>query len=182
MKLSLQLRLLILLITLAITVGCDQLTKEMAREELAPGQTVVLMEGAVRLHYSENHGAFLSAGASLGETARFAIFTVGVAVILIALSLYLLTARHLTVWPAISMALVVGGGLGNLIDRVLRDGAVVDFLNVGLGPVRTGIFNLADVFIVAGVGFLLLWSLLTQGEETAEETPDQLPEKQPDEP
>jgi len=178
----LQIRLLILLITLILTVGCDQLTKEMAREQLAPGETVVLMDGAIRLHYSENHGAFLSAGAGLGETARFAIFTVGVAVILIALSFYLLTARHLSVWPAVSMALVVGGGLGNLVDRVMREGAVVDFLNVGIGPVRTGIFNMADVFIVAGVSFLLLWSLLARDEQPANDTPDQLPENQPDEP
>lgn len=182
MNMPLQLRVLILLIILLITVGCDQLTKKMAREQLAPGETVVLMDGAVRLHYSENHGAFLSAGAGLGETARFAIFTVGVAVILLILSFYLLTARELSVWPAVSMALVVGGGLGNLVDRVLREGAVVDFLNVGIGPVRTGIFNLADVFIVAGVAFLLLWSLLAREEQPAAETPDQLPENQPDEP
>ena len=56
----------ILLITLILTVGCDQLTKEMARERLAPGETVVLMDGAIRLHYGENHGAF-STGAGLGE-------------------------------------------------------------------------------------------------------------------
>lgn len=165
-----RLRILILLVTLLVTVGCDQLTKEMAREQLAPGETVVLMDGAVRLRYSENHGAFLSAGATLGEAARFAIFTVGVAVILVVLSIYLLTARDLSLWPVVSMALVVGGGLGNLIDRVAREGAVVDFLNVGVGPVRTGIFNMADVFIVAGVGFLLLWSLW--GEEHPQPTPE----------
>ena len=80
------------------------------------------------------------------------------------------------------MALVVGGGLGNLVDRVMREGAVVDFLNVGIGPVRTGIFNMADVFIVAGVSFLVLWSLLARDEQPANDTPDQLPENQPDEP
>lgn len=171
------LRILLLLVTLLITVGCDQLTKEIAREKLAPGETVVLMDGAVRLRYSENHGAFLSAGAGLGEAARFAIFTVGVAVILVVLSLYLLTARHLSLWPALSMALVVGGGLGNLIDRVAREGAVVDFLNVGIGSVRTGIFNMADVFIVAGVGFLLLWSLLGYDRQEVEQEPEQPPQE-----
>lgn len=171
------LRILLLLVTLLITVGCDQLTKEIAREELAPGETVVLMDGAVRLRYSENHGAFLSAGADLGEAARFAIFTVGVAVILVVLSVYLLTARHLSLWPALSMALVVGGGLGNLVDRVAREGAVVDFLNVGVGPVRTGIFNMADVFIVAGVGFLLLWSLLGHDRQAVESEPEKPPQE-----
>jgi signal peptidase II len=176
-----RLRLVVLLLTLLITAGCDQVTKQIAREQLAPGDAVVLWEGAVRLHYSENHGAFLSAGADLGEAARFAIFTLGVAVILVALSLYLLTARGLSFWPTVAMAMVVGGGLGNLIDRVAREGAVVDFLNVGIGSVRTGIFNLADVFIVGGVGFLLLWSLFGEQPtgkpepgEQVEDRPDQL--------
>jgi signal peptidase II len=139
------------------------------------------MEGAVRLRYSENHGAFLSAGAGLGESARFAIFTVGVALILTVLSIYVLTARHLSFWPAISMSLVVGGGLGNLIDRVARAGAVVDFLNVGVGPLRTGIFNVADIFIVAGVGFLLLWSLLGGHEPDRKQKGDQPDQERPDE-
>ncbi|MDT8306024.1 MAG: signal peptidase II, partial [Anaerolineae bacterium] len=131
-------------------------------------QTITLWEDTVRLHYSENSGAFLSAGAQLDESLRFAIFTVGVALILGALSLYLLLARGLTAGPAIAMALVVGGGLGNLVDRLLHDGAVVDFLNVGLGPLRTGIFNVADVFIVGGVLFLFVWSLFA-GHEPEDE-------------
>jgi signal peptidase II len=176
-----RLRILVLLITLLITVGCDQLTKGMAREQLDPGETVVLMDGAVRLRYSENHGAFLSAGAGLGETARFALFTVGVAVILVVLAIYLLTARHLSILPAVSMALVVGGGLGNLIDRMAREGAVVDFLNVGIGPIRTGIFNMADVFIVAGVGVLLLWSLFSKDPQVPAQMPEPPPGERPGE-
>lgn len=162
------LRLLILLLTLLITVGCDQATKQIARENLPRGETVTLWEDTVRLHYSENSGAFLSAGSQLGEELRFAIFTVGVALILAVLSLYLLLARGVTAGPAVAMALVVGGGLGNLVDRVLHDGAVVDFLNVGIGPLRTGIFNVADVFIVAGVLFLFAWSLFAGGEREEE--------------
>jgi signal peptidase II len=53
--------------------------------------------------------------------------------------------------------LVIGGGMSNFIDRLLYGGYVVDFLNVGIGSVRTGIFNVADVFIVTGV-LLLVFS------------------------
>jgi signal peptidase II len=159
-----RLRLLILLLMLLITVGCDQATKQIARDQLPRGETIVLWEDTVRLHYSENSGAFLSAGAQLGETLRFAIFTLGVAVILAGLAAYLLVARGLTWAPVVAMALVIGGGLGNLIDRLLHDGAVVDFLNLGIGGLRTGIFNVADVFIVAGVLFLFVWSLFTSPE------------------
>jgi signal peptidase II len=160
-------RLLVLLLTLLVTVGCDQATKQIAREQLPRGEIITLWDDTVRLHYSENTGAFLSAGAGLGDSLRFLIFTVGVAVILAALSVYLLVARGLSFGPAVAMALVIGGGLGNLVDRLTRDGAVVDFLNVGVGPLRTGIFNLADVFIVAGVLFLFVWSFTNPQPEAA---------------
>jgi signal peptidase II len=54
------------------------------------------------------------------------------------------------------MVLVAAGGAGNLVDRIVRDGRVIDFMNLGLGPVRTGIFNMADVQIMAGLALLLL--------------------------
>jgi signal peptidase II len=53
-------------------------------------------------------------------------------------------------------ALFCGGGLGNWIDRVARSGYVVDFLQCGIGPVRTGIFNLADVAVMAGALLFVL--------------------------
>ena len=49
-----------------------------------------------------------------------------------------------------SLSLIAGGGLSNLVDRLAHHGHVIDFLNVGLGPVRTGIFNLADLAITVG--------------------------------
>jgi signal peptidase II len=55
----------------------------------------------------------------------------------------------------VSVALIVGGGVSNLIDRLRYGGYVVDFLNVGIGPVRTGIFNVADMAIMVGV---VMWA------------------------
>jgi signal peptidase II len=55
-----------------------------------------------------------------------------------------------------AMALIASGGVGNLWDRFARGGSVVDFLNLGVGPVRTGILNIADLAIVAGAVFLAL--------------------------
>ena len=52
-----------------------------------------------------------------------------------------------------SAALIVSGGASNLIDRVIT-GSVIDFLNVGIGPLRTGIFNAADVGIMVGAGLM----------------------------
>jgi signal peptidase II len=58
-------------------------------------------------------------------------------------------------WRLIGVWLVFAGGASNWVDRVVR-GSVVDFMNVGIGPLRTGIFNVADVAIMVGVAVLLL--------------------------
>jgi signal peptidase II len=56
----------------------------------------------------------------------------------------------------VALVLVLAGGIGNVIDRVLHHGLVTDFLNLGIGPVRIGIFNVADMFLTVGVLALLL--------------------------
>jgi len=56
----------------------------------------------------------------------------------------------------VALALLAGGGTSNLLDRLLYDGRVTDFLNVGIGSLRTGIFNLADMAIMAGALLLVL--------------------------
>jgi signal peptidase II len=68
-------------------------------------------------------------------------------------------------WPLLGLSLVVGGGLANWIDRLLHGGAVTDFVSLGIGPLRTGVFNLADLSILAGVGLLLLHSLRPGGSQ-----------------
>lgn len=50
---------------------------------------------------------------------------------------------------------MLSGGLGNLLDRIMNDGRVIDFMNLGIGPLRTGIFNVADVCITIGVVLLI---------------------------
>jgi signal peptidase II len=60
---------------------------------------------------------------------------------------------------------VAAGGIGNLLDRLFNNGAVIDFIRLGIGPLRTGIFNMADVAIVTGVVTFLLFS--TQGKQKA---------------
>ena len=67
----------------------------------------------------------------------------------------------------VGWSLVVGGGLSNLIDRVMRDGRVVDFLRVGFGDFRTGIFNLADTAIVLGLVCLFASALWLRGSRIA---------------
>lgn len=136
-------------------VGCDQATKALARQALATEQPIHLLAGAVRLQYAENPGAFLSLGAGLPDEVRFLLGVVLVSVILVLAVAHFLRAESLSRQRLLGLALLVGGGLGNLIDRILHDGVVIDFVSLGLGPLRTGIFNVADVAITTGV--VLLW-------------------------
>ena len=69
-------------------------------------------------------------------------------------------------WPTrtlLGVALFVRGGVSNLLDRIIH-GAVVDFMNVGIGPLRTGIFNVADMAIMLGVGIVLLETFQSNGQ------------------
>ncbi len=120
-----------------------------------PGTAEPLLHDIVRLQLVKNTGAFLSAGASLSEHVRFAVFIVAVAGILLGLLLAALFARRLSQARTVALALIVGGGASNLVDRLINDGGVTDFLNVGVGPLRTGIFNFADMAILAGALILM---------------------------
>ena len=148
-------RILVVITTLVCCVGCDQVSKSAARALLPSGTTESFFADSLRLELVKNPGAFLSLGASLPDHLRFALFTGVTAVILIALVCAALFAR-LGVARIIAIGLVAGGGISNLIDRLLYDGLVTDFLNVGIGSFRTGIFNVADMGILAGALLLVL--------------------------
>jgi signal peptidase II len=149
-------RFFAVMITLCCCVGCDQVSKSAARALLASGVTESLFADSLRLQLVQNPGAFLSLGDSLPEQLRFTLFTAAAALLLIGLVCASLFARRLRPARVIPLALVAGGGISNLIDRLVFDGRVTDFLNVGIGSFRTGIFNLADMAILAGALLLIL--------------------------
>jgi signal peptidase II len=149
-------RLLLVAVALVAIIGCDRATKSLAEATLADGERHSFLADTVRLQYVENHGAFLGLGRNLSERARFWVFLVGTGVLLAAAAAMTYRSPARSVLDALAWALLIGGGVSNLADRALREGAVVDFLNVGFGPVRTGIFNVADVGITAGTILLLL--------------------------
>ena len=149
-------KILLILVIVCVCVGCDQATKVIAKQNLAQSPPINLMNGMVILRYIENQGSFLGLGAKLSDTVRFWLFIVLAMLMVVGMLGFALTVQELNVVGITGAALVVGGGVGNLIDRITHQGAVVDFLNVGIGKVRTGIFNLADVAIMAGIGVLLL--------------------------
>ena len=144
-----------LFIVLFICILFDQITKYTAKHYLE-GQGVYSFIGdTFRLVYSENTGAFLGLGSSLPEHIRTLIFSVLVAFFLLAFLVYIIKSSSISKNGVIAGALIISGGLSNLIDRLVNNGAVIDFMNMGIGSLRTGIFNVADMAIMLGALLLL---------------------------
>jgi signal peptidase II len=145
---------IVLAIAVCGTIGCDRVTKHVAATTLAGMPAQSFAAGMVRLEYVENAGGFLSLGDDLPETARTAVFIVATGALLVGLIVAAIRFRWAG-WSLLGVALFVAGGLSNWLDRAMR-GSVIDFMNVGLGPVRTGVFNVADVAILLGVVMVAL--------------------------
>lgn len=136
-------------------VGCDQATKSLARDYLQHHAAVSFLGDTVRLQYAENPGAFLSLGASLPHEWGMTLFTLGGSLLVLAVALYAFLTLKSGWLRMVAVALICAGGIGNIADRIRYGGYVVDFLNVGVGPLRTGIFNVADMALMAGVALLI---------------------------
>src|SRR5262249_5402243 len=123
--------------------------KHIAATALSGADGRSYLRGIFRLEYVENPGAFLSLGSELPDWARTGVLTIGAAigVLIVALAAYKLRWRGI---PLIGAMLLIAGGASDLVDRIVR-GRVVDFMSVGIGPLRTGIFNVADIALITGV-------------------------------
>jgi signal peptidase II len=145
-------------ILLTCCVGCDQVTKHFAEETLRGRPPQSFAFDTVRLEYALNPGGFLNLGANIAPSLRFWVFVVS-NVMLLAVAFYVLATKwNMHFVKFVALVLLMAGGVGNLIDRALHHGLVTDFANLGVGPVRTGIFNVADVAITLGVVALLIAS------------------------
>jgi len=145
----------VLLLVAAVVVGLDQLTKQLALDRLADG-SVVVIDGVLRWNLSYNPGGAF--GLLQGVPGFFLVATIVIA------GLILMWARSVEgTAHVIPLGMVLGGGLGNVFDRIFRDtdGRVVDFIDLYVWP----IFNLADSAIVLGVIGLLIVTARSDREE-----------------
>lgn len=144
----------ILLIVISV-VAIDQWTKIWAVENVKNHPSTEYLNNFFKLIYAENTGAFLGSGSDLSETASFWVLKILPLLVLLGLFAYLIFSKKMPRVTTIAFSMVVGGGISNIADRFLNNGHVVDFMNMGIGGLRTGIFNFADVFIMIGIGLLL---------------------------
>ncbi len=138
-------------------IAIDQLVKLLALVSL---QANSFKFGAspinLALELSLNPGAFLSLGAALPAQVKKLIFIVGVAVVVAWAMGWSLSNWSQPLRKVLPLYAIALGGIANLIDRVFRDGHVVDYMVLNVGPTHTGVFNIADIAITAGALFLML--------------------------
>jgi signal peptidase II len=147
-------RTLLILLVIVINIGCDQFSKKMVKRSVLPYETIHVLNDHLTLTRVENSGAFLSAGDSMSKASK-QIFLTLIPIVAMVLGLVYLFLKPVSGNMLIGLCFVIGGGVGNLFDRILY-GSVTDFLYVKFGIFQTGIFNMADVSIMAGLFIILL--------------------------
>lgn len=150
-------KVLLFCVLSVVFIGCDRITKDLAKEHLMYHQPKVYFHDTIILEYVENTGAALSLGDSLSKPVSFWLLSIVPLVFLVILFIYAIWCiNELSLLKMLSFSLIIAGGIGNIIDRLFFDRHVTDFMNIGIDNLRTGIFNFADVCVTAGViGFLL---------------------------
>ena len=141
-----------------LNIGCDQISKDMIRKSIDPMEYVQVVGDNLILTNVENTGAMLGFGQDFPPMLKL-IFLQGLPlIVLLILLARTLQKTNLNRWMVLAFAFVIGGGMGNLIDRIAY-GSVTDFLQLKLGVLKTGIFNMADVSVTIGVIMLLFLTI-----------------------
>ena len=144
----------------ALLVVIDQLIKQWATAVLQPLGALTILPGVVELRY------FLNDGMAFSMLAGKQTLLIGMTSLMLLCVFLLLLLRKIGPWERISWTLILGGGVGNLIDRVVS-GVVVDYVNFLF--VNFAVFNFADICITTGVVMLMLWVLYDSYKKDREE-------------
>lgn len=158
------LRGVIVFFILVANIGCDQVSKSIVRERIGENEQISVVKNYVRLMRVENEGAFLSLGDSLPKVVRFVLLSLFPLAILGFGLGYLFMKRNISKSMLLGFAFVIGGGIGNLYDRLVY-GSVTDFMHIDFVIFQTGIFNMADVSIMTGMAIVLIGSFMDKPKE-----------------
>ena len=148
-------KIIFLLLLISMNVGCDQITKKEVREHIVPHEVIEIIDKNLILTKVENTGAALSLGTNLSPILKLVFLQALPIVFMLGLLVYLLASSKLSKLHQIALAFIIGGGIGNLFDRVKYD-SVTDFMFIEIGPFKTGIFNMVDVSISIGAIIILV--------------------------
>ncbi|WP_316830836.1 signal peptidase II [Pedobacter aquatilis] len=151
-------KIILLTFFLLLNIGCDQVSKIIVRQKISDYERITIIKDRFTILKVENSGAFLSLGDQLPYAFRLIVLS-GLSVLFLGYGLYFLfSKRNLQSSVQIALCFLIGGGIGNLYDRIVH-GSVTDFMHMDFYFFETGIFNFADISIMIGIGILLIQSI-----------------------
>ena len=141
-----------------LSIALDQISKIWVRNNFESYVENSIIGDLFTLIKVENTGAFLGMGSELSETLRILLLIVLPIIVLISISIYTYIDKTLDKISIIGFSLIIGGGIGNIFDRIAY-GSVTDFLYLDFGGIfKTGIFNIADLSVTTGMILILISS------------------------
>ena len=147
-------------LTLVLAIVLDVVTKKIVVDNMDLYEEIPVIKGVFHWKYIQNRGAAFGMLADNRE-----VFLVISSVAIVVMAIYLLFTRTDRLWWMIGIGMLVGGGIGNMIDRIAL-GYVVDFIYVAL--IDFAVFNVADCFVCVGVALLMYLSVLDIVRESKE--------------
>ncbi|GAA4799771.1 signal peptidase II [Litoribaculum gwangyangense] len=157
-------RCVFITLVIILTIAIDQISKVIVRAcvigqtETRASERIPLIGDAFIMMNVENEGAFLGMGSDLGEPLRTILLLILPILVLGFVLYHILKDKSLDNWSLFAFASIIGGGIANVFDRIVY-GSVTDFFFIDLGGVfKTGIFNMADVFVTTGMIILFISS------------------------
>lgn len=150
-------RTIYILLLIVFNIAIDQISKVIARINLTPYEEVHILGSYFTLNNVENKGAFLGLGSDFNPTLKLILLLILPVLVLGFVLRMVITDKTLDKISIVGFTAIIGGGIANVYDRIIY-GSVTDFLHIDLGGVfKTGIFNVADMSVMFGLG-CLLWS------------------------
>jgi len=145
-----------ILILIIFNIAIDQISKVVARIYLTPYEEVHVLGSVFTLNNVENDGAFLGLGGDFHPMIKIALlWLLPIAVLGFVLHM-IIKDKTIDKMSLVGFCCIIGGGIANVFDRIVY-GSVTDFMHIDFGgPIKTGIFNIADVSVMVGLGCLLV--------------------------
>ncbi len=158
-------RLALVLIIIFANIAADQITKVIARAQIEYNETINVIGDYLIFTKVENTGAFLGMGSELSPFLRTTLLLILPLAVMIGVFVYILRTKDLTNISLWGLSFIVGGGIGNLFDRIVY-GSVTDMIFLDFQFAHTGIFNVADMSVMVGTGLILFEQFFPKKKDT----------------
>ena len=164
MKSKKLIRTLLIILVLGLNIGCDQVSKSIVRHKMGVYDRIEFLHNHVTFSWVENSGAFLSLGDGLQGPLKLILLDILPLLAIIAGFIYILIKQDINRVTLLGIIFIIGGGFGNIYDRLVH-GSVTDFMHINFVIFQTGVFNVADMSIMAGMFIILIHAWVKKEKE-----------------